>query len=355
MLFWIAAFVIFCALVFYFLFLAIRPLVYFKGLAISRLLEKCELPTASFFPNPLLAFYRTGFVQTVAAAAMHASAPRTDREVLTVASGSMALDWVLPSYPDLTARAVLVILDHGLLSRACVNAIHDLASRARAAAFLVVLVHPPGVAGTEGLSGVGLRLSAELNSASEKITERVGAHLPKVLVAFSVAAIPALSFLPLSGFAAAAFICAPLDDLSSMFSRSNCATDFMLESGKSFLKNNGDFATRKWLDLITPAVQASTVASFFTEFVDKAVGKYEGAPINEVDGLSMPTLFIYSLDDPCIDFQSIDLLRLIRNDNVAVVVTEQGGHCGFLSGLQSKRWMNEMVLEFLQGATLPVI
>ena len=109
------------------------------------------------------------------------------------------------------------------------------------------------------------------------------------------------------------------------------------------------------MDYITPAMEANTVADFTAEFADKAFGRAEVAPLNDVDLLQMPTLFVYSKDDPCIEFESIDLLRLIRNDKVAVAVTEQGGHCGFLAGIKSTRWMNGLILEFSTAAIAPVI
>ena len=350
---------LFCAAIaialFYFFFLSIRPFLYFRGVTISRFLEKCSFPTSAFSPNPVLAFFRTGVFQTLASAAIAVQPPPTDREVILTSSGGIALDWVLPSYPDLSATGVLVILSHGLLGRGCVNAMHDLAIRARSAGSLVVLVQPPGVAGTEGVAGVGFKLSAELQAVSEKISERVGSHVPKILIAFSIASIPALSFLPNSSFAAAALICAPIEDLSKILMKRNVATDEFVSAGKIFLRNNGEFATRKWADLIQPALKSETVADFAREFSDKALGRSELAPINDADVLQMPTLFLYALDDPWISFDSVDLLRLIRNENVAVAVTEQGGHCGFLAGFGSRRWVNTAILEFVEAAIRPVI
>jgi predicted alpha/beta-fold hydrolase len=129
----------------------------------------------------------------------------------------------------------------------------------------------------------------------------------------------------------------------------------MLAKGKSILKKDADVATSKWPDLIDRGMNAETVMDFHSKFVSAAYEQGEVNSIALIDQITCPTIFFYAVDDPFVDFASVDLVRLIRKAEVATVVTEQGGHCGSFVGLKGRRWIPDYTLDFLISALMPTI
>jgi hypothetical protein len=58
-------------------------------------------------------------------------------------------------------------------------------------------------------------------------------------------------------------------------------------------------------------------------------------------GLTVPATIVTALDDPMIPPQDLD--RLPREPRLRVVVTERGGHCGFLETLGAGSWVDRFV------------
>lgn len=65
-------------------------------------------------------------------------------------------------------------------------------------------------------------------------------------------------------------------------------------------------------------------------------------------GLSVPTTLITSLDDPIIPAGA--LRRLAHSSSLRVLVTQFGGHCGFLDRLTGPTWVERRVLAELDAA-----
>jgi hypothetical protein len=68
--------------------------------------------------------------------------------------------------------------------------------------------------------------------------------------------------------------------------------------------------------------------------------------------LSVPTLVLYSLDDPFIRILPATRATLIANPNVTYVETQHGGHCAFLESTRRNddgRWAEKTLLGFLQS------
>jgi predicted alpha/beta-fold hydrolase len=61
-----------------------------------------------------------------------------------------------------------------------------------------------------------------------------------------------------------------------------------------------------------------------------------------LDGLSVPTTVITSLDDPIIPAGGLE--RLARPPSLRIVVTRFGGHCGFLDRLSGPTWVERRIL-----------
>lgn len=72
-------------------------------------------------------------------------------------------------------------------------------------------------------------------------------------------------------------------------------------------------------------------------------------PIRDVDDIEVPVLCINSLDDPvsaCTDIP-YDLFKCYPN--FLLVVTNKGGHCGFLEGLPPKSWSDILCLDYIES------
>lgn len=68
--------------------------------------------------------------------------------------------------------------------------------------------------------------------------------------------------------------------------------------------------------------------------------------------LSVPTLILYSVDDPFIRLLPTTRASLIANPNVTYVETGRGGHCAFLEAAKNGydgRWAERTLLGFLQA------
>lgn len=72
-------------------------------------------------------------------------------------------------------------------------------------------------------------------------------------------------------------------------------------------------------------------------------------PIRDVDDIAVPVLCINSLDDPFFTGATIpyDLFRCYPN--FLLVVTEKGGHCGFLEGYPLVSWADRLCLDYLEA------
>ncbi len=62
-------------------------------------------------------------------------------------------------------------------------------------------------------------------------------------------------------------------------------------------------------------------------------------------GLAVPSRILFARDDPVIPAE--DLLELACPDALEVVLTEAGGHCGFLADWQLRSWVNGAIAETL--------
>ena len=63
---------------------------------------------------------------------------------------------------------------------------------------------------------------------------------------------------------------------------------------------------------------------------------------NRLAGLTVPSTIVTALDDPMIPPHDLD--RLPREPRLRVVVTEHGGHCGFIETLGATNWVDGFVL-----------
>ena len=69
-------------------------------------------------------------------------------------------------------------------------------------------------------------------------------------------------------------------------------------------------------------------------------------PASFVRNIRTPTLFVNSLDDPVIEDKSPAYISLRNNSYCLEVVTDTGGHCGFLHQVWATPWTDRIALEF---------
>ena len=68
-----------------------------------------------------------------------------------------------------------------------------------------------------------------------------------------------------------------------------------------------------------------------------------------VDKITVPTLVVYSLDDPFIRVLPATREKLRANRNIRLIETAHGGHCGFLAAPNGYdgRWAEQQVVNFV--------
>ena len=69
-----------------------------------------------------------------------------------------------------------------------------------------------------------------------------------------------------------------------------------------------------------------------------------------VDKITVPTLVVYSLDDPFIRVLPATREKLRANRNIRLIETAHGGHCGFLAAPNGYdgRWAEQQVVNFVR-------
>lgn len=328
---------------------------------LSSVLERCSFCTDMYIPVPWLA---SGRAQTAAAVHNRSYGPADSsfqREILKAPNGStVGIDWFdHPEDMNKKFAGLLIILNHGC--NGCLLWPHLEAARGRAADFglgccVVTLQGVGGVPVTSPNVGFGLSFLVELKAIMERVNQHVGAHFPKVAMAFSLGGVPLVEFIgqEKTAFFSCAFVSLPMN-LEKFCLAENAVTEHCLVEAKKLLKTNSEFLTGWNLASSTRALDASSLTEFFDAIRQKAPtsGLYTAVnPAVTIDAIARPSLFVYAADDAAVEFyESVDLARMCRNRNIAVCVTENGGHCGFRTLTDS--WLANACLDFLSSTVKP--
>lgn len=72
-------------------------------------------------------------------------------------------------------------------------------------------------------------------------------------------------------------------------------------------------------------------------------------PLRDVDDISIPLLFISSLDDPFYDKKNIPFDLFKYYPNFFMLTVERGGHCGFFENFSSNSWADKLALDYLEA------
>ena len=73
----------------------------------------------------------------------------------------------------------------------------------------------------------------------------------------------------------------------------------------------------------------------------------QASAIRLIDRVTVPTLIVTAEDDPFVPGEQFRRPEVADNPNVRVLLTEHGGHCGFLS--TTGYWAEETVVRFLSA------
>ena len=353
-------------LIFLMIFIFAEPYLYMSGHALSRILERCSWTTGSYVPLPWLT---TGFAHVKALLGRNATieAPSYEREFLLAPNSStVAIDWYEhPENITKVSHGLLVFFNHGLngpISNRIIESATRVASAYHMSLCVVSIQGVNGVSLSSMQTGLGLSFVIEMKAATERINQHLGLSFPKAAFGLSIGGAPVLEFLEQekSTYSSLILISCPLD-LERFGMMESELSDLLVSEGKKVVQANSDTLTKSNVEEVTKALEASNVNDLLANVACKEWGHPSTAslyqfldPYSCLHRLTKPTLLFYALDDESIDFFAcIDLIRLCRNPNIAVAVTEVGGHCAFQTFGQD--WLMDCVCDFASSSFKPVI
>ena len=310
-----------------------------SGSGISRILERCKWTTELYIPaiwDP--------------SASREASSvdSRTQLELLVAGnSASVGIDWV--DQPDDIVKkyqGLLVIFTHGFTEHIIpriVSAARSVASTHKLGICVVKMQGSAGVGLSTNHTALGFSFLSEIQAATDRISQHVGATFPKIALGFGLGGVPLIEYSG-SAFSGMVLVSCPLNVDRFCSSEPNGP---MLFCGKKLVKDNADFLTRHFPIEMTKAMDAASLEEFVALAKPVASSLPSAADLYQLlDNKTHPTLFFYALDDVHIEFsKTVDLVRLCRNPNIAVASVESGGHCEFFS-VNKTNWLVHAICEF---------
>ncbi len=340
------------------------PYLYFSGTQMSRILEKCDWTTDSFAPT--LSALLSNFIKHPVPTSFEPmyDLAKCEREILNAPNGALlAIDWL--DHPEEIAKkyhGIIVLVNHGctqVLSRSIYQYLMQNAHQQDMGCCLVNLQGVNGVQATNASVGTGLSMIVELKAVTERIHQHLGSSFPKCLVSVSIGAIPVIEYLSQDrlNYSSACLISTPLN-LQKWCSDATRATASCITSAKHVVKINADLLSTWNIHAASKASLATSLSDIFSALHTASSSSVSSLynsiePYSRLDQIAKPLLMFYSLDDESMSFHDdVDLLRLCRNPNIAVSVTEHGGHCEFKS-LNNPDWLGKSVLEYLSISLRP--
>eukprot|EP01126_Amoeba_proteus_P012461 TRINITY_DN1512_c0_g2_i19.p1 TRINITY_DN1512_c0_g2~~TRINITY_DN1512_c0_g2_i19.p1 ORF type:complete len:236 (+),score=37.20 TRINITY_DN1512_c0_g2_i19:661-1368(+) len=152
----------------------------------------------------------------------------------------------------------------------------------------------------------------------------------------------------------------PYDLLAcSNFLENSVYSPYLAKGCKSLWKSKSteisDFVTANNILIDSDVVQQCHTLKEYDSLVTsklfgfKTVDEYYGYSgcVNYFSGISIPTFFISAIDDPIINPNTIPVGLCRSLQNIALILTNRGGHCAFLEGLcpTGISWADRVILE----------
>ena len=270
---------------------------------------------------------------------------------------------------DRRAHPTLLAL-HGLEGSSTAHYMLGLADKARRGGFNAILLNQRNCGGTEHL-GPGLYHSGLTQDAAVVIKEL--AHrdgLDRVVVAgYSLGGNLALKlageYSP-EALPTLAAVCAvsPVLELEACVQALERRSNFIYQW--NFVRNlkgrmRRKASTHPGAFSLDPLATIRTVREFddaYTAphfgFASAAEYYHRAAGMRVVDRIRIPALVVSAADDPFVPVAIFQDPSLAANPNIRLVVTEHGGHCGFLgpsTGADDGYWAERMIVEFAARET----
>jgi predicted alpha/beta-fold hydrolase len=269
--------------------------------------------------------------------------------------------------PAPATRGTVLAL-HGLEGSSSAHYMLGLADKAWAAGCNVVLLNQRNCGGTEALSA-GLYHSGLTADPTFVLRELIEVdRLPAIgIVGYSLGGNLTLRMLGEFGDAAPAQVraaCAvsPTLDLQCCVDALERRENWLYEW--NFVRNLKARLRRKaalWPGRfdVAPLARIRTVRQFDEAYTAPAFGfrdatdyYYRAAALRLVDRIRVPTLIVSAKDDPFVPPGQFDEPAVTGNPAITRVITEHGGHCGFvedLPGQDDGYWAERVAIGYLRG------
>lgn len=264
--------------------------------------------------------------------------------------------------PDRHTRPTLVEL-HGLEGASDRHYMRGMASQAWQRGWNAVCLNHRNCGGTEGLTptlyhsgltadafGVITELTAEGFPHFGVAGYSLGGNLT-LRIAGELATVPGRRDLPIRAVAAVS----PTMDLHACIDAMERGINFIYQL--NFLKDLRARLIRKsalWPDRfdLRPLANVRTIRQFDDAYTapqggfGTAANYYTTASaIRLIDQVQIPTLIVSAEDDPFVPGEQFRRPQVANNPHIRVIVTDHGGHCGFVS--RTGYWAEETVVQFL--------
>jgi len=268
--------------------------------------------------------------------------------------------------PDRRAHPTLIAL-HGLEGSSTAHYMRGIAHKAHRAGFNVALLNQRNCGGTEHL-GPGLYHSGLTDDAAFAIRTFTSEGLHRIVVAgYSLGGNLALKLagehtpaeLPsLKAVCAVSPVLELEQCVRALERRSNCIYhwNFVRNLKARMRRKERCWPGRFALDALD---RVRTVREFDAVYTAPHFGfgsaeeyYHRAAAMRVVDRIQIPALVITAADDPFVPLDAFRDPALSGNPNIRLIVTEHGGHCGFLGAASGDGddgyWAERRVVEFAQ-------
>ncbi|KAH3888619.1 protein ABHD15-like [Dreissena polymorpha] len=333
------------------------PQLHFKESALaSHLLKRCRLMTRKFDPPWCV---RNAHIQTIMPFLIPSANIEFDREYLQMKDrGVVALDWVTHVSIHKRKRCTVLLVLPGLTADAV--SVSHLCSMAADKGYRPIVFNQRGFGNTVLTTSKLLRNGDPTDLRD--VVKFIHGRYPKALVTivgFGTGCELLLSYL--GEFGSSANVCAGVC-ISACFERSKRFTkmtqglyDVLFLSKLKLILYTHSISLSKYIDF-TELLKCWT----FKEFDHHVFHKFYNFtnieefwdifhPLRDVDEIAVPLLFVNSLDDPFYSKCKIPYELCKYYPQFLMVVTNNGGHCGFRDALTDESWADRLALDYIDS------
>jgi len=283
------------------------------------------------------------------------------REILTTEDGGhIAIDWVdndvdNTKYPNHKTRPIVVIMP-GITGSSNESYVRHIAYKSIRLGYRVIVFN------NRGLGGISLKTPRaycacnceDLSFVLNHVTE-LHPDTPIVMFAVSLGGMLLCHFFLQCGkninkqIKGGMVVSVPFDSESSMTSLEKTSNLYLYNKRITKALNNIVKRNLKVFEEnrsklpfnLEKVLKASTIREFDEHFTSRSFG-YEGSKAyykatclssKSLGQIKVPLLFLNSKDDPFSPEEFIPLANIQKNPNLAIILTDYGGHVGFIEGL----------------------